>query len=205
MFVRDLACRDSMISRCAWCRCRTCLLSKSDFSVTILLCVTTSARCEHPTNDWSWILQIDFSHQLFPHRFKACLCARHFFVSPTYTDRNKALLRCMYEHAPPGPFSHPSFNTTPASFRSNNHPATGCPYKCLSSATTGSGLFSHDLGLRERGKRIQMTGRSASDNLNSFGASSQFYLAPPAHPAAVAKLHPVLWLPSCATQKSLVQ
>ena len=33
-------------------------------------------------------------------------------------------------------------------------------------------MLSHDLGLRERGKRIQMTGHSASGNLNHLGTSS---------------------------------
>ena len=57
-------------------------------------------------------------------------------------------------------------------FRSHNHAANGCPFKFLSNGTTGSLMLSHDLGLRDRGISIQITGHSPSGNLNHVGASS---------------------------------
>ena len=72
-------------------------------------------------------------------------------------------------------------------------------------------MFSQDL-VRDRGKRIQITWRSASSNLSHFGASS-FFLARTRTQRrllrlcilAVEKLHLILWMLSYAMQKNLVQ
>ena len=70
-------------------------------------------------------------------------------------------------------------------------------------------MFSHELELRKRGIRIQITGHSPPGNLNNFGASS--FLKRVQHRwlrlrnQAVAKSHLILWLLSCAVPKNRVQ
>ena len=52
--------------------------------------------------------------------------------------------------------------------------ANGCPYKLLSNGTTGFVILSCDVGLRDRGRRKQITRHYPFRNLNYFGASSIF-------------------------------
>ena len=56
-------------------------------------------------------------------------------------------------------------------FRSKKSPARLCLFTYFSNGTKGSGMLSRDFVLRERCRGIQITGHSASDNLNNFGAS----------------------------------
>ena len=69
-------------------------------------------------------------------------------------------------------------------------------------------MLSNDFGLRERGGRIQVTGQSASSNLNNFGPSSIFTglyadtasLASPVYPGSREFTSHILCASTCAEE-----
>ena len=122
-----------------------------------------------------------------------CPSFHSFFMSSTWTERNKPFLRCMNNTFPVWNFLQFVFYQDLLKWSFPQQSWWWCPYTFLSRRTLGSWISSHYFGRRNLGRRIQIAWHSDADNSNNVGVSSIFtwvwadtaLLACPAHPESL--------------------